>query len=110
MVVFLPGEAAGKLKVGDEARISLDAFGQAVFPATVSFVSPEAQFTPKFVETASQREKLVYRVKLKLPVSTAKTYEGQLKAGSTGNGFVRTDSTKPWPSRLSLSAEGTPAP
>ena len=57
---------AGKLTLGDEARIILDPFPQYVLPATISFVATEAQFTPKSVETAEEREKLMFRVKLQV--------------------------------------------
>jgi hypothetical protein len=67
LTVFLPTDVAGKLKLVDEARIVLDAAPQFVIPATASFVAAETQFTPKYVETASEREKLVFRVKMKVP-------------------------------------------
>lgn len=100
MTVFLPSAIAGKVKIGDEARVVLDAFNGPALPALVSFVSSDAQFTPKYVETASEREKLVYRVKLRIPVEVARGYAGALKAGMTGNGYVRTDATGAWPPRL----------
>lgn len=109
LTLFFPSEVAGRLKVGDSARIALDALAGEELPATISFVSPEAQFTPKYVETSSEREKLVYRVKLQVPLDVARRYAGRLKAGMTGNGYVRTDSGKPWPSRLTLAA-GTGGP
>jgi HlyD family secretion protein len=58
------GRAGGQLALGDEARIILDPVPQYVIPATVSFVAADAQFTPKAVETAEEREKLVFRAKL----------------------------------------------
>ena len=100
MTVFLPTSIAGKLKVGDEARIVLDAAKQFVVPAQVSFVASEAQFTPKYVETATEREKLMYRVKLKVPVEVATQYGSYVKAGLTGNGYVRTDPKATWPTEL----------
>ena len=102
MTVFLPTSIAGKLKVGDEARIVLDAAKQFVVPAQVSFVASEAQFTPKYVETATEREKLMYRVKLKVPVEVATQYGSYVKAGLTGNGYVRTDPKATWPTELAV--------
>ena len=64
MTIYLPAEQAGKLALGDEARIILIPFPQYVLPATISFVATEAQFTPKSVETAEERQKLMFRVKL----------------------------------------------
>ncbi|MBH1985983.1 MAG: HlyD family efflux transporter periplasmic adaptor subunit [Burkholderiales bacterium] len=102
MTVFLPTDVAGQLKLGDEARIVLDAAPQFVIPAVVSFVASEAQFTPKYVETASEREKLVFRVKLKVASELAGRYAPHVKAGLTGYGHVRDDSRRPWPPSLSV--------
>jgi len=102
MTVFLPTSVAGKLQVGDEARLVLDAAPQFVVPAVVSFVAGEAQFTPKYVETAAERDKLVYRVKLKVPVDIANRYAAYVKAGLTGYGYVRADKAVTWPGSLSV--------
>jgi HlyD family secretion protein len=64
MTIYLPADQAGKLALGDEARTILDPLPQFVLPNTISFVATEAQFTPKSVETAEEREKLMFRVKL----------------------------------------------
>ncbi len=93
---------AGRLQVGDEARIVLDAAPQYVVPARVSFVAAEAQFTPKYVETAAERDKLVYRVKLQVPREVAQRYSRYVKAGLTGYGHVRTDARTPWPASLQV--------
>lgn len=96
MSVFLPTRTVGQLKIGDEARIVLDGVN-AVWPARVDFVAEQAQFTPKYVETANEREKLMYKVKLKIPADVALRYSSLLKGGLTGNGFVRFDAHQPWP-------------
>ncbi|WP_107878947.1 HlyD family secretion protein [Neisseria animaloris] len=101
MNIFLPNAEAGRLKVGGEARIVLDSVN-AVFPAKISFIATDAQFTPKSVETPNEREKLVFRVKLKIPADTALRYKGLLKGGMTGNGYVRTDDAAQWPSELAV--------
>ena len=102
MTVFLPTSIAGKLKVGDEARLVLDAASQFVIPARVSFVAAEAQFTPKYVETATERDKLVYRVKLQVPTEVASQYAQYVKAGLTGNGYVRADAQAAWPKTFDI--------
>ncbi|MBP7131648.1 MAG: HlyD family efflux transporter periplasmic adaptor subunit [Aquabacterium sp.] len=89
MTIFLPTKVAGQVRVGDDARIVLDAAPDVRLPAKVSFVSADAQFTPKHVETASEREKLSFRVKLSLTPEVALANAGLLKGGLTGNGFVR---------------------
>ena len=108
MTVFLGSRIAGKLRVGDEARIVLDGLEEHPLAANVSFISPEAQFTPKFVETASERDKVVYRIKLQIPAAVAAQYEGQLKAGATGNGYVRLQANGSWPTILVTQADGAP--
>ena len=101
MNVFLPNVTVGGLRVGDEARLVLDGI-DAVFPAQVSFIASEAQFTPKAVETADEREKLVFRVKLKVPADVAQRYDRLLKGGMTGDGYVRRDSSQAWPLALEV--------
>lgn len=101
MNVFLPNATVGGLRVGDEARLVLDGI-DAVFPAQVSFIASEAQFTPKAVETADEREKLVFRVKLKVPAEVAQRYDRLLKGGMTGDGYVRRDSSQAWPLALEV--------
>ncbi|OYY80788.1 MAG: hypothetical protein B7Y61_15090 [Rhizobiales bacterium 35-66-30] len=102
MTVFLPARVAGRLGIGDEARIVLDPAPDYVIPATVSFVATEAQFTPKTVETADEREKLMFRVKLKIAPSLLKQYEAQVKTGVRGSAFVRTSRTAVWPAELAV--------
>lgn len=102
MTVFLPTSIAGRLQVGDEARVVLDAAPEYVIPARVSFVAAEAQFTPKYVETASERDKLVFRVKLTVPPELAQRHAAYVKAGLTGYGYVRTDAKAAWPAMLGI--------
>ena len=80
----------------------LDPIPQYVFPATVSFVATEAQFTPKSVETSEEREKLMFRVKLQGDPQVLDKYHRQVKTGVRGLGFVRTDPSVPWPQRLTV--------
>jgi HlyD family secretion protein len=101
--IFVPASVAAQLKIGDESRVVFDAAPQYVFPATVSFVSPESQFTPKSVETQSEREQLYFRVKLKAPLPLLITEE-QVKAGVRGMGYVRVDPAAAWPAWLAVKA------
>jgi HlyD family secretion protein len=100
MTLYLPANAAGQLTLGDEARLILDPVPQYVGPATISFVATEAQFTPKSVETAEEREKLMFRVKLQLDPKLLDKYHRQVKTGVRGLGFVRTDPKIAWPPEL----------
>ena len=101
MAVFLPTTQVGSLKVGDEARIKLDGL-DAVFPAKISFIATEAQFTPKNVETANERAKLMFKVKLRIPKETALQYKGLLKGGMVGNGYVRANGQQAWSADLAV--------
>jgi HlyD family secretion protein len=100
MTIFLPTGRAGRVAHGSEARIVLDAAPEYVVPATVSFVAAEAQFTPKAVETATEREKLMYRVKLAIDPKLLETYRAYVRAGLTGTAYVKIQSTAVWPSAL----------
>ena len=102
MTIFLPGADATRLKIGGEARIVLDAVPQYVIPATVSFVAADAQFTPKSVETKDEREKLMFRVKLKLDAKVLERFYTKVKTGLRGIGVVRTDAATAWPDALQV--------
>lgn len=102
MTIYLPAAQAGQLALGDEARIILDPVPQYVIPATVSFVAADAQFTPKAVETAEEREKLVFRAKLQVDPQLLAKYHRRVKTGVRGLGFVRTSSSAKWPDSLSV--------
>lgn len=100
MTIYLPAGQAGKLILGDEARTILDPYPQFVFPSTISFVATEAQFTPKSVETAEEREKLMFRVKLQADPQVLSKYHRNVKTGVRGLGFVRIDPKVAWPEEL----------
>jgi HlyD family secretion protein len=102
MTVFLPETTAGKLAIGAEARLILDAAPQYVIPARVAFVAAEAQFTPKTVETAAERQKLVFRVKAQIDPDLLLKYQTRVKAGLPGVAYVRVDANAPWPPALEL--------
>jgi HlyD family secretion protein len=100
MTIYLSANVAGQLTLGDEARIILDPLPQFVFPAYISFVATESQFTPKSVETAEEREKLMFRVKLQGDPAVLDKYHSAVKTGVRGLGFVRTDPKIAWPDEL----------
>jgi HlyD family secretion protein len=104
MYVYLPEKVTGKVPVGSEARIVLDAAPDYPIRAFVSFVSPMAQFTPKTVETAEERHNLTFRVKLQIPKERLRQYEPLVKSGLPGSGFVRWDTSKDWPDKLQSKA------
>jgi HlyD family secretion protein len=102
MTIFLPTGLAGRLVVGAEARIILDAVPQYVIPATISFVAPRSQFTPKEVETKTEREKLMFRVKVKIDPELLKKYLERVKTGLPGIAYVRLDRNASWPEKLQV--------
>jgi HlyD family secretion protein len=96
MTVFLPARVAGRVRVGSEARLLLDALPDRPVPATVSFVADKAQFTPKHVETAEEREKLMFRAK----ISARANPGGVLKPGMPGVAYLREIDGGEWPAAL----------
>jgi HlyD family secretion protein len=108
MEIFLPSEQAAALRMGAEGRITVDYDPKHAVAGYVSFVSPEAQFTPKFVETKSEREKLMFRVKIQVPREIASQYLDRVKTGVRGVGYVKVKDTAVWPSRLQNLISATP--
>jgi HlyD family secretion protein len=100
MYIFLPEADSGKLAIGDEGRIVLDAVPEYPIIAKVSFLSAKAQFTPKTVETAEERHKLTFRVKLQLNRERLRQFEPLVKVGLPGVGYVRIDQSAQWPEML----------
>ncbi len=89
MEFFLSATEAPRVRVGDEARIVPDIMPNASVPAKVSFVSPQAQFTPKQVETVTERESLMFRVRVRIPVELVASRMQQVKTGVRGVAWVR---------------------
>ncbi|WP_068638351.1 HlyD family secretion protein [Thauera butanivorans] len=100
MTFFLPEMAAGRVAIGTEARIVLDAAQHYVIPAHISYVASIAQFTPKTVETQSERQKMVFRVKARIDPELLAKYPEHVKTGLPGVAHVRLDDGKPWPDEL----------
>lgn len=100
MEIFVPGRDATRLAIGSEARIVIDALPEYVIPAEVSFVAPEAQFTPKEVETQNERDKLMFRVKVRVPQEIVAKHIAAVKTGVRGVAYVRVDDEAAWPEFL----------
>jgi HlyD family secretion protein len=100
MEIFLPSDQAGALKTGAPARITVDYEPDKSAAAYVSFVSPEAQFTPKQVETKREREKLMFRVKIQIPPEVVTHYIERIKTGVRGVGYVKVNSDATFPDWL----------
>jgi HlyD family secretion protein len=102
MTFFLPETAVGKLALGSEVRIVLDAAPQYVIPTKVSYVASVAQFTPKTVETASERQKLMFRVKAQISRELLQKNLKQIKTGLPGMAWLKLDPQAKWPANLEI--------
>ena len=102
MTFFLSETAAGRVALGSEVRVVLDAAPQYVIPATVSFVASTAQFTPKTVETASERQKLMFRVKAQIDRALLEKHLAQVKTGLPGVAWLKLDAQAAWPANLEI--------
>lgn len=102
MTFFVPETAAGKLAIGGEVHLILDAAPQYVIPAQISFVASTAQFTPKTVETASERQKLMFRVKAQIDRALLEKHITKVKTGLPGVAWVKLSPAAEWPAHLQV--------
>lgn len=109
MTFFLPETSVGRVAIGAEARLVLDAAPQYVIPARISFVASAAQFTPKTVETTAERQKLVFKVRAQIDRAVLAQYRDQVKTGMPGMAYVRIQPDTPWPAKLSVALPARPA-
>lgn len=100
MTFFLPTDAAGRVTIGSEVHLVIDAIPQYVVPAFATFVSDVAQFTPKTVETAEERQKLMFRIKARIAPDLLRKYIRQVKTGLPGTAYVRLNPDVKWPAQL----------
>jgi HlyD family secretion protein len=102
MTFFLPTQAAGRIALGQDVHIILDAAPQWVIPAKVTFVSSTAQFTPKTVETESEREKLMFRIRAQIDPELLEQHLKYVKTGLPGVAWVKLDANEEWPANLQV--------
>jgi HlyD family secretion protein len=100
LTFFVSEAVAGRLALGSEAHIVLDAAPQYVIPTRISFVASTAQFTPKTVETASERQKLMFRVKAQIDPDLLQRHLSLVKTGLPGVAWIKLDPKAPWPPEL----------
>ena len=100
MTFFLPTRVVGRAGLGSEARLILDAWPQFVIPARISLVADVAQFTPKTIETESEREKLMFRVRAQIDPELLQRHIRYVKTGLPGVAYVRLDPKIEWPANL----------
>jgi HlyD family secretion protein len=102
MTFFLPTDEAGRIALGNEVHLVIDPIPQYVIPARATFVADVAQFTPKTVETAEERQKLMFRIKAKIAPDLLKKYVRFVKTGVPGVAYVQLDANVPWPASLQV--------
>jgi HlyD family secretion protein len=102
MTFFLPTEQAGRVAIGADVRLVLDAAPDYVIPARATYVADVAQFTPKTVETADERRKLMFRIKAKISPDLLKKYVRHAKTGIPGMAYVQLQADVQWPDKLQI--------
>ncbi|HYW77154.1 MAG TPA: HlyD family efflux transporter periplasmic adaptor subunit [Gammaproteobacteria bacterium] len=102
MTFFLPTNEAGRVALGSEVHLVLDAAPNFVIPARVSYVADVAQFTPKTVETAEERQKLMFRIKARIEPQLLQKHLHQVKTGLPGMAYVRLNASAEWPANLQV--------
>ena len=102
MDIYLPTLDAGRIRIGSEARIVLDAYPNHAIPAAVVFIASQAQFTPKDVETKDERDKLMFRIRVRIDPARLSTRAEAVRSGLPGVAYVRTDRSVAWPVRLQV--------
>ncbi len=104
MDIFLPTATAGQVRFGDDAVILLDALPKRPIPASVTFISPRNEFTPKAVETGSERDKLMFRIRVRIDPKLLREHEAAVRSGLPGLAYIRLDPKAAWPASLQPSA------
>ncbi len=106
MDIYLPTDAAGKVRYGADARIVVDAYPKVAIPAKVLFIATQAQFTPKTVETQTERDKLMFRVRVRIDADWLRGRTDAVSSGLPGVAYILTDAATKWPASL----QGTVTP
>lgn len=83
LVIYVSEEELGKVKLGQKAQVSVDSYKDKVFTGKVIYISPEAEFTPKNIQTKDERTKLVFAVKIQVH-----NPEFKLKAGMPADAVI----------------------
>jgi len=76
----------GRVKLNAKASVETDSYRGKRYPAWVSFISQEAEFTPKYIQTTEERVKLVYRIKVRADNSSL-----ELKPGMPADAYISTE-------------------
>jgi HlyD family secretion protein len=97
MDIFLPTLSAGRVKLGSPAQIVLDAYLDHPLPSHVVFLADLAQFTPKTVETKTERDVLMFRIRVRIDPAELASHAADVRAGLPGMAYVRTKENAAFP-------------
>jgi len=89
--VYIPEPELGKVKLGQQARVYVDAYPDRYFNGTLTRVYEQAEFTPKNVETKDERVKLVFGAEV-----SVENPEGLLKPGMPADVVLKVDPKAEW--------------
>ncbi len=84
VMIYLMEEEVGRVRLGDTVDVKIDALPDKVFAGQITYISPQAEFTPKNVQTKEDRVKLVFGVKVVI-----QNREGLLKPGLPADALIR---------------------
>ena len=86
VMAYLSEKNLGRVKLGQQGKIIIDSFPQKEFIGKVTYISPEAEFTPKNIQTREERVKLVYGIKI-----DADNPDGELKVGMPADAIIEAE-------------------
>ncbi|HEX7587544.1 MAG TPA: efflux RND transporter periplasmic adaptor subunit, partial [Anaerolineae bacterium] len=69
LTIYVPETQIGSINLGDEIPVQVDSFPGRIFKGTVIFINSQAEFTPRNVQTKTERVNTVFAVKLQIPNS-----------------------------------------
>ncbi|MBN8546545.1 MAG: efflux RND transporter periplasmic adaptor subunit [Ignavibacteria bacterium] len=84
LIVYVQETDLGKVKTGQTVDIKIDSYPNKSYTGKVIFISPEAAFTPKNIQTEDERTRLVYEVKVRV-----KNQNNELKDGMPADAFIK---------------------
>lgn len=84
LYIYVSETDMGKIKTGDKVEVTVDSFPNKIFKGKVVFISSEAEFTPKNIQTKEERTKLVFKVKIKVP-----NPDFELKSGMPADAVIK---------------------
>jgi HlyD family secretion protein len=84
VMIYVTEKELGRVKLGGPAEVKIDSFPDKVFEGTITYISSEAEFTPKNIQTKEDRVKLVFGVKVEI-----ENREGFLKPGLPADAVIR---------------------